>query len=228
MVFCLLLSVHPANALFLAGQTEQGGVISILCEGQSRVFLSLPTGELRAIPLDSDFQARFLPTDSGPYTIQCGKETATMAVLLPKQTETGTYSSGENLFLAAGLVIAFLAALLIAASALLRPRTIFSKSAGNGRVALFLRAGEDLHGIEIIDLQGGEDGAPLRLSIPHLPAGASWNWEYECNSAEPLAASLSAKCANGLISIVSYLEGEGMPKQKGNMQEKRKLAKRPG
>ncbi len=226
----LLLAFSSANALFLAGQTEQGGAISVLCEGQSQVFLSLPSGELRAISLDSDFQAKYLPASSGPHTFQCGNETATVAVSLPKRSDSGAYSSGENLFLVAGVAIVFLAALLIAAKFFLKPSTIFSKSGSNGCVRLFLRAGEEMHGIKINDLQGGEDGHPLELSIPHLPAGAAWSWEYERNASEPLlAARLSAKCANGEISLLSSVGECNMQKvAEKNKHGTRKLAKHQG
>jgi len=228
----LLLAFSPANALFLAGQTEQGGEISILCEGERQVFLSSPSGELRAISLDSDFQAKFSPQSFGPHTFQCGNETKTVAVLLPPQTDSEAYSSGENFFIVAGAAIVFLTMLLIAAKFFLKPHTIFSKSVGNGRVRLFLRAGEDLQMIKISDPQGGEDGAPINLFIPHLPALASWNWEYECNNGEPLpAARLSAKCANGAISILSDVGGCSASNHKmaeNNKHENRKLAKYHG
>ena len=210
LAFCLLLSL-PANALFLAGQAEQEGAISVLCEGQSSVFLSLPTGELHALPLDPDFQARFFPASSGPHTFQCGNETKTIIVSMRQRADSGAYSSGENLFLAAGAAIAFLAALLLAAKASLKPCTAFSKSVSGGRVKLFLRAGEELRGIRIIDPQGGEGGKPLQLFIPRLPAGAAWDWEYDENPGEQLlAARLSAKSAKGGISLVSGAGGGGM------------------
>ena len=200
----------------------------MLCEGQSSVFLSLPSGEVRALPLDSDFQAKFFPATSGPHTFQCGKETATVAVFLPKPADSGAYSSGENMFLVAGVAIAFLAALLIAAKAFLKPRTIFSKSGGGGRVLLFLRAGEDLQGITIYDPQGGENGQPLKLLIPRLPSGAEWRWEYESSGGPLLDARLEAKCANGAVSIISDTGHSGVPKQKmagKSRRENRKLAK---
>jgi len=230
-VACLLLSL-PAHALFLAGQAQQGGEISVLCEGQASAFISFPTGESRALPLDSDFQASILPPAGGPYTIQCGNETKTIAVSLPQRSDSPSFPGGENIFLAAGASIAFIAALLAAAKVLLAPRTIFSKSIRNGRVALFLRAGEDLREIRISDPQGGEGGAPLKLSIPCLPANASWSWEYELEAGEPLlAAHLSAKRAKGGISLISGAEGGGMPGQKSggkNTRETRKLPRHAG
>ncbi len=198
----------------------------MLCEGQSKAFLSLPTGELRALALDSDFQAKFIPDASGPYTIQCGNETRTISVLLPARADSGAYSSGENFFLVAGMAIVFLAALLLAAKILLRQRTIFSKSFSGGRVRLYLRAGEDLRDIKITDLQGGFDGAPLSLSIPRLAAGAEWSWEYEISAGEPLlAARLSAKCAKGTISLVSGTGENNSQAMEKNKREKRKLPK---
>jgi len=222
----ILLAFSSAHALFLAGQTEPGGVISILCEGEKQVFLSLPSGESRAVSLDSDFQAKVIPISSGPYTFQCGKETATIKVSLPKPEDSGAYSGGENLFLVSVVAIVFLAAFFLAAKFLLKPCTIFSKSIDNGHAILFLRAGEDLREIKIIDNQGGEDGAPLHLSLPILTAGAEWRWEYECDDSAPLiAAHLSAKCANGVLSIISEGAGGSVPNQKKGMHEKRKLAK---
>ena len=224
-MLCLLLS-QIASALFLTGQAEQGSVVSILCEGQSSVFLSLPTGELRELPLDSDFQAEFLPASSGPHTVQCGNETRTISVLLPAHADPGAYSSGENLALAAGAAIIFLAALCLAARLFLKPCTIFSKSGCNGRVRLYLHAGEDLQGIKIFDPQGGEGGQPLELSIPHLPSGAEWIWEYDANPGWPLlSARLSAKGAKGEISLLSG-SGSGMPaKAAEKSREARKLPK---
>jgi len=227
LIFLLLL-LAPANALFLAGQSEQGGEISILCEGQSSAFLSLPTGELRALALDSDFQARFTPTASGPYTIQCGKEAKTILVPSPLRSDSGAFSSGENFFLVAGVAIVFLFALLISAKIFLKPKTIFSKSSAGGRVRLYVRAAEDLKEINISDLQGGVDGSPLQLSIPHLPAGAEWNWEYEGSSEPLLAARLSAKCAKGELHLLSSVEDGSAQKQKmgdGIKRENRKLPK---
>jgi len=224
-VFFLLLS-SPANALFLAGQSEQGGEISILCEGQSQAFLSLPTGELRALALDSDFQAKFTPAASGPCTIQCGKETKTIFVQLPARSDSGAFSGGENFFIVAGVAIVFLAALLIAAKIFLKPKTTFSKSSAGGRVRLYLHAAEDLKEIKITDLQGGVDGAPLALSIPHLPAEAEWSWEYE--SGEPLlAARLSAKCAKGELHLLSSVEGGNAQAQKITEKKEREARKLP-
>ena len=152
-------------------------------------------------------------------------------MLLPAHADAGAYSAGENLFLAAGMAIAFLAALLIAAKFFLKPPTIFLKSGSNGRVRLFLRAGEEMHGIMINDPQGGEDGQPLALSIPHLPSGAEWSWEYDGHPGEPLlAARLSAKGAKGEVSLLSG-SGAGVPAQKamGKSQEGvRKLPKHAG
>ena len=227
LVFCLLLS-SPANALFLAGQSEQGGEISVLCEGQSSAFISLPTGGLHALALDSDFQAKFSPTAPGPYTIQCGKETKTISVLLSPRADSGAFSSGENLFLVAGAAIVFLAVLLTAAKVFLNPRTVFSKSYAGGRVRLCLRAAEDLKEIKITDPQGGESGTPLLLSIPHLACGAEWNWEYDGSGEPLLAARLSAKCAKGSVSLISCVEGGSVQKQTMadmGKAEKRKLPK---
>ena len=179
------------------------------------------------MPLDSGFQAKFSPAVSGPYTFQCGKETKTVAVSLPQQKDSRAYSSGENLFLVAGAAIVFLAALFLAAKVFLKPRTIFSKSVGYGRVRLFLRAGEEMHGIKINDPQCGENGGPLELSIPHLRCGAAWSWEYEGSIGEPLlAARLSVKCAKGEISLLSGVGGGNTQKAaEENKHEKRKLAK---
>ena len=194
------------------------------------MFLSLPSGDLRALPLDSDFQAKFIPTSFGPHTFQCGNETATVAVSPPASADSGAYSSGENILVVSGVAIIFLAALFISAKIFLKPRTIFLKSGGCGRVKLLVRAGEDLREIKIADPQGGEDGEPLSLDIPHLPAGAAWSWEYECTSGEPLlSAHLSAKCAKGDISLFSCGEHGGIQLAAGkNKRENRKLAKHSG
>ncbi|MFA6907992.1 MAG: hypothetical protein WC263_04155 [Candidatus Micrarchaeia archaeon] len=227
LIFLLFLLV-PAHALFLAGQAEPGGEISILCEGQGSVFLSPPSGELRALPLDSDSQARFFPASGGPHTIQCGNETITIQVPLPSAADSRAYSGGESLFLAAGASIAFIAALLLAAKVFLRPRTAFSKSESNGRVRLCLRAGEDLREIRITDAQGGEGGQPLHLFIPRLPSGAEWKWEYERSPGGPLlAARLAAKCAGGGISLVSGAQDGGAPWQNAKGAEKSEARKLP-
>jgi len=231
-LFCIfLLFAFPiANALFLAGQSGQGGEVSVLCEGQVQAYVSLPTGELRALALDSDFQANFLPASSGPYTFQCGNETKIVAVSLPAQADARAYSSGENILLAAGAAFAFVAVLLIAAKILLAPRTLFSKSGKDGRTRLHIRPGEDLREIRITDPQGGENGAPLQLLIPHLPKGADWAWEYEHEPGERmLSARLVAKCKKGVISLVSGVEDGGKAlKQNAAVaggHEKRKLPK---
>ena len=193
------------------------------------MFLSLPTGELRTLQLGSDSQAQFLPSAGGPYTIQCGNETKTIPAELPLRADSGAYSSGENLFLVAGMAIIFLAALSLAAKFFLKPSTVFAKSESRGRVRICLCAGEDLREIRISDPQGGEDGKPLELFIPHLPAGASWSWEYDCDLGEPLlAARLSAKCANAGVTLLSGADGGGMQKQQadgGKKHEARKLAR---
>jgi len=222
IITCLLLSL-PANALFLAGQTEQGGEISVLCEGQGQAFLSLPTGELRALALDSDFQAKFLPASSGPYTFQCGNETKTIAVSFPRGADSGAFSSQDGTLLAAGAAFAFVAVLLIAAKIMPAPCTLFSKSEKNGRVKLCIRAGEDLREIMVTDPQGGEKGAPLQLVIPHLPKGAAWAWEYEQEpGGQLLSARLVAKCAKGGISLISSVEDGGKtPKQEAGRAERR-------
>ena len=180
----------------------------MLCEGQSHVFLSLPSGELRTLPLDSDFQAEFLPQDGGPHTFQCGNETKTIPVPPHARADSGAYSNGENLFIVAGMAAAFIAALFSAAKFFIRPCTSFSKSESNGRMKLCLRAGENLQDVRITDPQGGEGGLPLELSIPYLPAGKEWVWERECSPGEPqLPARLSAKYPKGEISLISQVDG---------------------
>jgi len=229
LIFLLFLLV-PAHALFLAGQSEQGGAVFVLCEGQRFAFLSPPSGELRALPLDSDSQASFAPASSGPHTIQCGNETKTISVSLPASAGQGAYPGGDSFFLAAGAAAVFLAALLLAARIFLKPCTTFTKSASGNRVSLSLRAGRDLRGIRISDPQGGEGGSPIALSIPHLPAGASWGWEYEMDSGGPLiAARMEAKCADGAIfSMASGMEAAGVQKGAGKgKREGRKLARCP-
>ncbi|MFA6214360.1 MAG: hypothetical protein WC717_03715 [Candidatus Micrarchaeia archaeon] len=213
VLHALLLSL-PAHALFLAGQAGQGGEIAILCEGQGTVFVSLPTGEVRAVSLDAGGQARFYPRSQGPHTVQCGREAKTVAVLMPPPQDSGAYSGGEIPALAAGAAIAFIAILFIAAKRISSPRTEFSKSAANGQVSLRLRAGCDLRGITICDPQGGEGGAPIELSIPRLPAGAAWEWAYEQTPGAPLLpARLSAKCAKGEICLVSCADSAGACKK---------------
>jgi hypothetical protein len=224
----LLLAIPAAHALFLAGQSEQGGAISILCENQSQAFVSTPEGETRALPLDSDFQAAFLPQEGGPYAVQCGREVKAIAVSMPPRADAPAYPGWENILIAAGAVLVFLAALLAAQYLFLRSRTEFSKSSEGGSVRLCLRAGGDLREIRISDPQGGGGGAPLELSIPLLPAGARWEWEYERAPGEPLLpARMSARAANGVISLISGPKGNGAPGQKISeaKQGKQKLPK---
>jgi len=231
-LFCIfLLSSFPiANALFLAGQSEQGGEISVLCEGQAQAYVSLPGGGLRALALDSDFQAKFAPASQGPYTFQCGNETKTIAVSFPRGADSGAFSSQDGTLLAAGAAFAFVAVLFIAAKSLIVPSTHFSKSEKNGRVELSICAGEDLRDIRITDPQGGENGAPLQLFIPHLSKGADWAWEYKHEPGErTLSARLAAKCKKGVISLVSGVEDGGKALKQNAAgaggHEKRKLPK---
>ena len=224
----VLLLLLPANALFLAGQAEQGGPVSILCENQSQAFVSSPEGDVRALALDSDFQASFLPQEGGPHTIACGRETQTIQVSMQPRGGAPAFSGNENIFPAAA-ALAFLAALVFALRLIIKPRTEFSKSSDGGTVRLRLRAGEGLRDITITDPQGGEEGKPLKLSVPRLAAGARWEWEYEPVPIKPpFPARMSARTAKGNISLLSNAGGKDAPGHKipaAKNKERKKLAK---
>jgi hypothetical protein len=211
----------PACALFLAGFAQDGGEISILCEGQQSAYLSSPDGQTLALLLDSASQSSFQPQQNGPYTVQCGNETKTVLVKLPPQPSAGAAPAGEStLPLVAGMALIVAAAAAIAAWLALGSRTEFTKSQEGGRVALRIRAGRALHSIKVIDPDGGQGGAALELSIPHLAKGEKWGWDYERQQGEQLApASMRAKCNGKEISLISGAPAGGSTQQK----EKRQL-----
>lgn len=201
---------------------QPGGEISVLCEGQSQVFLSAPDGQLRAIALDNSSQARIYPQGNGPYTIQCGSEAKTVLVRLPQMPVAGAFGAESALPMVAGLASVFLLAAFFISRRLLRKRTDFTKQIEGARVVLRISAAEKLANITIADPDGGVEGRPLLLHIPCLADGASWSWEYEREEAgAPLApARMSAKCAKGEINLIS-----GASEWKGKAQERRQLPK---
>jgi len=221
----LLLSFAPAHAIFLVGDAQDGGEVPILCEGQPRAYLSTPSGETRALALDAASQASFFPQSSGPYTVQCGRETKTISVQMPSQPGAAAYGGDAAFITVACVAAAFLLAAFIAAKILLRQKTEFTKREEGGRVKLCLRAGEALSHIEITDPDGGGAGSPLRLSVPRLAAGASWEWEYEQGMpGSPLApARMSANSKRGRVVLASGASFS--PKAKAGMQKMRALPK---
>ncbi len=219
----LLFLLAPANALFLAGQSQAGGEISVLCEGQASIFVSSPDGQLRAITLDIASQAAFYPQFKGPYTVQCGNETKTVIIQLPQQEGADALGGESALPIVTGVAIFIAAAIALAARMLLGRKTTFSKRCESGRVSLSLRAGQDLHSIKITDPDGGKGGAALELSIPRLRRGAAWSWEYEMEQGAPLLpARMHAKCKRGEIFLVS---GTGEKTEGEKKQVPRKLPK---
>lgn len=224
LLICLLLLVAPASALFLAGQPQPGGEVSVLCEGQRQAFVSSPSGGSRALLLDPSGQASFYPEEGGPHTIQCGSQTRTITVALAPQTDSLPAGSEGGFFLPVLAIAIIIAAAALAALTHFRKRkTEFSKQERDGRVELRVFAAEELRGIAISDPDSGQE-----LRIPRLAAGAGWGWEYErAEDGLPLApARLSAKTANGEIHLLSGKSASVKEKQ-GATREKRSLPKSP-
>ena len=212
----LLLLLPMQTALFLVGEGNAGGEISILCENQERVFVSSPDGEVLQLDLDSAFQAEFIPQQSGPYTVQCGRETATIAVESAQQAGAGKEKEQENAFLLLAAAGIFFAAFAAAALLLAKNRfskNVFSKTVEGNRAQLHLRAEKKLEKIEIEDpVQFSYPGKPLRFSVPRLEAGKEWSWEYDIATPEKaLPATLEAWEGKRKISMLSKLliEGKG-------------------
>ncbi|MCX6772544.1 MAG: hypothetical protein NTV88_02120 [Candidatus Micrarchaeota archaeon] len=238
LLLCLLL-VSPVNSLFLVGQGAVGDKIPILCEQQERVFVSSPNGQLQALSLDNNFQAEFAPTEAGPHTIQCGKETKVVSVVATQQhpPEAMRTTGDANVLILA--VLSFSALALLAAVAVGRKfftQTIFSKTVQAGRAHLYLKAGKKMAQIRIEDpVSFAHKGQVMKFSIPSLSAGKDWSWEYDIDAPEgALPASLVATEGGKKVSMLSRLLIEGMESEEGKKDStgaaklpkiKRKLAK---
>jgi len=208
------LCIGLACPAFIVGQGKVGESIPILCENQEYAFVSSPSGSSEKIQLDSDFQSSFVPRSAGPYTVQCGNETATLIVPPPeKEAALQGESAGQPDWLAfaaaAFALLAFSAACLLAARKLFGGRVLFEKSVEGKSARLVLRSDFELENVEISDpVFMGFAGAPLRFSIPLLSAGAEWSWEYEigiADSERALPAELSANDGKRKILLLSRL-----------------------
>jgi hypothetical protein len=199
---------------------QEGGEVSILCEGQRSAYVSFPDGQVRAFLLDSASQASFQPQQDGPYTVQCGNETKTVVARLPAAPAAGAPAGESMLPLVAALAILVMVIMAIAAWLALGRRTEFTKRQDGSRVLLCIKAGQGLHSIKVSDPDGGQGGAALELSIPRLAKGEKWEWDYERAQGAPLApASMRAKCNGREISLISGIGREGAARQeKGKRQ----------
>jgi len=221
---CLLLLFAPAHALFLAGQSQPGGEVFVLCEGQRQAFVSAPSGGASPLLLDSGGQASFYPGEAGPHTVQCGSQAKTVAVSLAEQPSLPPAAGEGALFLPVlALAIIIASAALAAFSHFTKRKTEFTKRQSGGRAELRVFAAEELRGIDISDPDAGQV-----LRIPRLAAGSSWGWEYEReDGGQPLApARLSARTAKGELHLLSGKIAAA--KVKGGAREKRALPKSSG
>lgn len=191
----LLLLPHVASAEFLVGNGAAGDRIYVLCEGETRAFVSHPGGEMESLALDDGGQAYFVPASEGPYSVQCGSEVETIAVrakaagredwlLAEKEGWAGRkLAVGVSFFIfaiALALVVAhfrfygkgaFLGRLL--------GKTAFTKTVLGGEVTLAIESDNELLFVEIEDaqLEGG------KLEVPKIAAGKEWSFSYESEGA---------------------------------------------
>lgn len=221
-VALLLLMLPTLNALFLVGEGHVGGEISVLCENQERVFVSVPDGAMLQLDLDSSYQAEFVPKMPGPHTVQCGRETATITVEDAPGIGAGMEKEREGALLLLAAAGIFFAAILAAALLLAKnhfSKNVFSKTVEGNRARLHLRAAKGLEKIEMEDpVSFSYSGRPLRFSVPHLEAGKEWSWEYDiANPEKALPATLEAMERGEKIAMLSKLFIGGrenvMPKQ---------------
>ena len=213
----LLLALFAPCAFpaFLVGWGEEGGNISILCEGQQAVFVSSPGGGAERLALDGNFEAVFVPRESGPHTVQCGKETRAVNAAV-RQEET-VYADEEG----SGLVfqLAFLALVFLFSAGftyflskkLVLSQPVFTKSVRGNCARIFLQAGGRMDRIEIDDpVSMGFAGGSARHEIPVLAEGARFEYEYEIEKPErALPASLEAICNGKRIRLLSDIRIDG-------------------
>lgn len=209
LAIAMSLLATAAHSAFLVGQ--DAGKITVLCEGQQAVFVSLPSGAALRLALDADFQASLVPQAAGTYSIQCGREVVTIAVAgsaAPAQMQTYDAWSAA---LVAFLILSFLAAALLLAWLFIRGRTEFSKTVEGGRATILIRAGRRMERLALSDpVSFGHKGEEMRFAIPVLEAGREWKFEYELDSSSAaLPASLEADCGGKRISMLSELRAEG-------------------
>jgi len=224
LVFAILLFLLPqfAAAEFLVG--ESGGLISVLCDGESEIFVSAPGGGLERLALDSDFQSQYRAGESGPYSVQCGKEVKTVSVKLSgRMAPIEEKRSGP---FAAVAAFSFFAAFLLALAAFFMemkfPRkATFEKCAKNGKVSLAVFSGRELLFVEIEDpqVEGG------RISVPKIKAGKGWKFEYESEGGI-LPAKMSAIEGGKRITLGARLIFEGNAAGLGQLGEQAGIGKK--
>lgn len=213
----LLLLLPAAHPLFLVGEGLVGESISVLCENQERVFVSPPSGQAEMLPLDSDFQAEFVPEVQGPHTVQCGREAKTVDIAPAEGTGAGmaVQKDASLAFISVGMLLAGMLAALIFAARSLFSSAQFTKRVEGNRARIFLKAGKKLEKVEIEDpVSFSYAGKPLHFSIPALKEGREWSWEYEIALPEKaLPASLDALEGGKKVSMLSRLAIEGKEKE---------------
>jgi hypothetical protein len=208
----LILLFSVSHAMFLVGNISENGKVSVLCEGEGIIYLSMPDGNVAALRLENNHQVALEPTIGGPYTVQCGNETKTFIANLAKNPDeiTAQGDAGGTVALFIILITGLFLIASVAVFLLMRSRTEFIKSVSGGKARITLVSGMDLHGIEIEDpvYMGAKE--QLRFSIAHLSPGQKWAHEYEIAQAnKALPASLTANSSKGKISLLSMLEIEG-------------------
>ncbi len=231
-LLALLLFLLPMlQAEFLVGSGNVGQKISMLCENQSAVFVSGPSGESLRLALDENHQSEFTPDVSGPYAIQCGHEAKTIEVASEAaKAEPAAIAQGDffALFALLAFFAFFMAATALAADYLFFSRAMFAKTVENGRAKLVLRAGKGLEKIEIADpVAIGFGGGEMRFSIPRLDAGKQWAFEYEMEAPQnALPASLEARVSGQTVSMLFNLHIEGQPKGADSSEEKPRIKRK--
>ena len=230
----ILLLMQVAHSAFLVGQ--DAGKITVLCEGQQAVFVSVPSGAVLRLALDADFEAGMATEAAGIYSIQCGREAKSVAVAgAAAAARTETYDALGAAFVAF-LILSFLAATLLLGWLFIRGRTEFSKTVEGGRATLLIRAGRKMEGLAVSDpVSFDYRGREMRFAIPALEAGREWKFEYELDaSSTALPAGLEAECEGKKISMLSELRigGEALAVPKAERGKKpagkRRLARAGG
>ena len=214
MLLLLVFSFSQAHAIFLAGEGD-AGKISILCEGQAAAYVAAPGAQAVMLPLDGAHQAVYVPDAPGPYTVQCGKETKTVVHAVPAANGGGAQAeadgnAAEFAVLAIFFIAAF-AAMFFVARRLFFSKAEFRKIVEGDRARLTLCAAKAMDGITISDPVGMDfAGRERKFSIPSLPAGKKWEWEYEVEEPQKaLPASLTANYGKQKVSMLSELYIEG-------------------
>ena len=204
LLIALLFLCSAVFSEFLVG--ENGGRLLILCEGQTEVFVSPPSGGAQAVLLDENYQAEFAAPQSGPYSVQCGREVKT--AMVGRAWEKAGLVEGEGIRLEIAVVALLGALALILAVRFLYFSLVgkvrFTKSVSNGRAALEVYSGSALCDVEIEDgqLEGG------KLLVPKIGAWKTWRFSYEAEGGA-CKAGLCAKCDGRRISEDARIFADG-------------------